>query len=622
MELSEYNSVDESETAQCDGFFLAHDITEEDFSEEAPEKWIKSDLSDLFCESYHDVFPHAIAQEVYNFVRMVAHPLRRCFDTPAKSPKNIEIESAIKNKGKPGHCTFDRDEGKFYVRPMVEWMFYGDNLRRKHFYTSDKRLALLYHDIDCHKEYQTQADAELARCFTEKVTFDFLGVSPHFLRSNRGENGYLKVDVSGVDPDKANQIFGEYESAMKLLFAKNELRADFEIKGTITWLDEEGKLHGGKYGKLPMCSSRWDYRWHCNFTKAKTVTIGQIESFVSVIKSQLSTKDIAGPEYAGKRDASEEKTLQVLDQEDIATNDLSGSIRSQKSTGGKAKVSRRIKKSFQDDLLAIGDETDSFVRQRKALLILARSLKRIPTIDEALQFIKDNSLYTGSWDNAARQKRVKGILRYIAKTFDTNKCNKSYQTVNLGKYDAWAKSKFPSGLTGGTRRFVTDELEVKELTFCGHIDWQFISVFVSICEYCLIVEANKDGSLPHERARELWKFLYSKSLINVAFCDRKFAAVRDALNKRGIIDIDRTKAPGKAWKWSVGQFFPLLGLWKKKKQRSVFDGVCWLDFVKELSITEKTQQGQHNSLLYMVTRKRDDFCRSAPARPPPTGNLC
>lgn len=173
----------------------------------------------------------------------------------------MEIESAIKNKGTAGCCTFQREDGKVIVRPLTEWMFFGHNLRRKHYYTSDNRIALLYHDINCHLDYQTQADADAARSLILRETAAHLGVSPLFIGSDRGENGYLKVDLAGVTPQKANEVFDEYQEAIRLLFAKHRIMADFEIKGTVTWIDGEGELHAGRYGKLPMCASRWDYRW-------------------------------------------------------------------------------------------------------------------------------------------------------------------------------------------------------------------------------------------------------------------------------------------------------------------------------------------------------------------------
>src|SRR5262249_25571745 len=47
-------------------------------------------------------------------------------------------------------------------------------------------------------------------------------------------------------------------------------------------------------------------------------------------------------------------------------------------------------------LVDLASEPDSFVRQRQALLRLARYLKRVPTTEEALQYIQDERLFTGA----------------------------------------------------------------------------------------------------------------------------------------------------------------------------------------------------------------------------------
>src|SRR5437870_3485156 len=106
MKLYEYYSPDDLDISQLTARFLGIDIEEAEVVEDAQERWQTAELSDFFNESYHDAFPGALAEEVHKFVRLVAHPYRRCFDKPAKSPKNAEIESAIKNKGTPGCCTF------------------------------------------------------------------------------------------------------------------------------------------------------------------------------------------------------------------------------------------------------------------------------------------------------------------------------------------------------------------------------------------------------------------------------------------------------------------------------------------------------------------------------------
>lgn len=126
-----------------------------DFEEIPEPDAFTGQFSDFFLETYPLVFPKTYAQEVYNFFQFVAHPYRRCWDRPAKSPRNEEIESAIKNKGKEGSHTFLRDTGRFILHRMQEWMFKPTYEGRKHYYTSDRRMALPYFDVDCHKAFQT-----------------------------------------------------------------------------------------------------------------------------------------------------------------------------------------------------------------------------------------------------------------------------------------------------------------------------------------------------------------------------------------------------------------------------------------------------------------------------------
>jgi hypothetical protein len=203
------------------------DLTVKDFEEIPPERWNLTEYADFFLEAYPECFPDSLADELFDFFNLLAHPLRRCFDMPAKSPRNEEIESAIKNRGTEGSHTFMRDNGsRFVLRPLNSWMFKGHTLRRKHYYTSDRRKALLYFDVDCHLPSQTKADAQAARKLIEQEMTAFLGVCPLFLGSERGENGYLKVALDGTSPEMANEVFDQLEAAIRLLFAKHGIMAE------------------------------------------------------------------------------------------------------------------------------------------------------------------------------------------------------------------------------------------------------------------------------------------------------------------------------------------------------------------------------------------------------------
>jgi len=222
------------------------------------------------------------------------------------------------------------------------------------------------------------------------------------------------------------------------------------------------------------------------------------------------------------------------------------------------------------NLSDLASEPDSFVRQKEALFRLARYLKRVPTVEEGLRYIRDQCLFTGSWEeNLDRRKaRVASILQWIANTFDASKCAKG--SVNVGKFDEWVNKKFPKGVVGGKRRFLNEDGEVVEVNQNIRVSKSFIACFMAVAEFAVLTDKNQDGTLPHRRAERVWESLFAKGLLPVRFCPRKWAVCRESLVEYGIIRItNREYHAGKAMEWDVGRFFPGLGLWKGRRQRGL-----------------------------------------------------
>jgi hypothetical protein len=264
-------------------------------------------------------------------------------------------------------------------------------------------------------------------------------------------------------------------------------------------------------------------------------------------------------------------------------------------------------------LVDLVSEPDSFKRQKEALFRYARYLKRVPTVEEGLKYLHDQNLFTGTWEeNKNRRKvRVRDILKWIAQTFDASRCANG--SVNIGKYDDWAAKKFPRGLIGGKRNYLTEEGEIIELHQNMHISPKFIAVFMAVAEFALLINKNQDNTLPHHRAEELWQTLYAKELIPVKFCAKKWAVCREALVKYGIIRItNRDYHPGKAMEWAVGTFFPGLGLWKGKKLASLP--------VSSFRKKRKTREQEHNTWLRQQPVGSEVLNGWTLPRPPPGGN--
>ena len=229
------------------------------------------------------------------------------------------------------------------------------------------------------------------------------------------------------------------------------------------------------------------------------------------------------------------------------------------------------------------DNPNSFERQHDALLVFCRRMKRVVSETEALQYIRSNKLYSGSWEQnlARRRSRVRWILKRIAKTFDASKCHGVRHDVQVGKFDQWAKHHVGT-IRGRDRRTMDEFGNVVIRKNRYKVGWQFVSAFLFIIEYCLITSPNKDSSLPQDRAEENWTRCYEGGLIKIPFCDRKWAICRDWLEKQGVIKVvDRNWRRNKAMRWEVGRdFHRLPQWWRRKKKRSLLEAVPLEEFLR------------------------------------------
>ncbi|MEK6259015.1 MAG: hypothetical protein AABP62_10410 [Planctomycetota bacterium] len=222
------------------------------------------------------------------------------------------------------------------------------------------------------------------------------------------------------------------------------------------------------------------------------------------------------------------------------------------------------------------DEANSYKRQQDALLELCRRLRRVATIEEGLQFIRVNMLFSGDWseNESRRRSRVKGLLKRIALTFDPNKCRASKDSldirkINVGKYNQWARNFV--GTVTGIKRHVDEYGNVLERRGAS-VDWKWVSFFLSVVEYCCVTCRNEDGSFPQDWAEEVWLKLLDARQITVKWDDRKWKVARDWLERKGVIKIvDRNwwfgHGHGQAMKWAVGRGFDRLHVWWRRVRK-------------------------------------------------------
>lgn len=238
-----------------------------------------------------------------------------------------------------------------------------------------------------------------------------------------------------------------------------------------------------------------------------------------------------------------------------------GKVRSWKHSGGGA------------------DNPNSFERQHEALLEFCRRMGRVATVSEAMAYVRNNGLFSGSWEQnlGRRRSRVRWILKRIAKTFDASKCRGVRHEIEVGEFDGWARTHASHGIRCRGRQTVDEFGNIVVKKRRGRADWRFVSVFLSVAKFCLTVDPNEDGSLPQARAEELW----SRCCEEVPFCERKWAVCRDWLEKQGIIKIvDRRFWRGKAMRWAVCVDLDRLAQWwKRDREPGLLEAVLLREFL-------------------------------------------
>ena len=234
---------------------------------------------------------------------------------------------------------------------------------------------------------------------------------------------------------------------------------------------------------------------------------------------------------------------------------------------------------------ATGDyegEPNALTRQLRALLELARRLRRVPNEGEALSYLKENRLYSGDWseNEGRRSSRVRWIISHVAKTFDPAKCNSATYQVEFSKFDNWARTHVGK-LREKVRYYVDEYGRVHEKRRRSVVEWSFVSVMLSILDFCF-AHPNPDQSLPQEGSRTIWETSLRAGLIETPWDDHKWAIVRDWLEDLGVIEVfDRNwhfnHGRGQAMKWRPTEKFRNLHHWYRAKHQPTANNAVSLE---------------------------------------------
>jgi hypothetical protein len=185
---------------------------------------------------------------------------------------------------------------------------------------------------------------------------------------------------------------------------------------------------------------------------------------------------------------------------------------------------------------------DSFARGFQVCLELAHRLKRVPTTQEVLDYLRANGLFTGRWEENEQKRagRITYNLDYLRRTFDPAKLSRStggdLASIDLFEYRRWADRHYPTGIEAAT----VDE----------------VNVFLAITKFCLVTDPNEDGTLPYQRFKAIWELLYKSGRVKRQFRWERFVQIRNRLEQDDVVVISGEPSPGKAQKWRVGRSFP------------------------------------------------------------------
>ena len=96
----------------------------------------------------------------------------------------------------------------------------------------------------------------------------------------------MKVDLQGINYQRANQVFERSEKALQLVLAYHKNLADFEIKGRVGHL-RDGEYKWQQYGKLPIHAESWNFPRLREFQSKATVLLRSLNALCNQIEARI-----------------------------------------------------------------------------------------------------------------------------------------------------------------------------------------------------------------------------------------------------------------------------------------------------------------------------------------------
>jgi len=435
-----------------------------------------------------------------------------------------------------------------------------------YYYTSGKDfLGLMYLDIDAHFSFQTDEDwaSRLVR-----AAFPFAFHAP----SGRGTNELVKVAHAG-QITRFNELCRRLQAAMRKVFNGAKILCDFEVKGTIT--DEKS----GSLAKLPW-NRRWNYGRLEEFKACETITLYRLETIVVGLEQNADDADWAAERQALKKSESEafqravEAAAEKRNKAKVTVTVPSTATEATPPTSAAPTTAScpptpssnaTTQPSRPADFAAANANPDRLQANIDLARLYAQQIKRVPSVDEFLAFLKTNCFYTGCWEQtlSVRRERCEFVLRvYVAQHWDASKLRSSKRIpINIDKWNNFCK-QFPEEWI--------ESLNCKGVTKRFHLTREDAKAYFAINWTLLVEHPNADGSVPFDAILAFWKELYTTGKTTAYPTDDKIAALRAVFNERGIITItDPNYSPRlkKAIRYELGPNAPgQSDYWRKNDQ--------------------------------------------------------
>jgi hypothetical protein len=246
------------------------------------------------------------------------------------------------------------------------------------------------------------------------------------------------------------------------------------------------------------------------------------------------------------------------------------------------------------------DIPNSRERQHKALLRACQSAKRVLTATEAVDLIHEHQLYTGSKNNPVRANRIKGILRYISKTFDPALCKGSGKTfkIDVSKFRKFAKETIPAPIKKVTRRGRVEESgEIISYKKSHIITSDDFAGYLAINEFCRKSAQYKDGGCPEARAEQVHNIMHEAGQLSKKWDVKRWRYMRDIANDKNIVICDYVADTDKAYCYQEGKYYLQTPTWERISKTGLP-----VDIVAE-AVTASIKKQRHNTVGVCETPK-------------------